>query len=109
MKRADLDFDGDAFFGEILRRLDKAQTPEEKRVVLEKMATALRSRTFADVAFIIEDLGVETKIVEDTLRTSAMFYPEGEWKVLGELLYPKSGPFMARLLAAVKKMPKGPG
>ena len=107
MLRADLDFDGDGFFGEILKRLENAQDPKEKRVVLEQMAKALRSRTFADVAFLIEEMGVEAKIVEDTLRTSAMFYPEGEWKVLGDFLYPKGGPFMKRLLEAVRK-PTGP-
>lgn len=107
MNRADLEFDGDGFFGEVLQCLEQAKDPKEKRVVLEQMAKALRSRTFADVALIIEDLGAEAKIVEDTLRTSAMFYPEGKWKILGEFLYPKDSPFMARLLEAVKKK-KGP-
>ncbi len=108
MKRTDFDCDADGFFGEVLQRLDQAKDSKETRVVLEKMTMAVRSRTFADVAFIIEDLGADPKIVQDTLRMAAMFYPEMEWKVLGDLLYPKDGPFMKRLFEAVKNTPKRP-
>ena len=79
--------EGTGFADEILKRLAEATDLEAKRMVLEKACHAIRSRTFADAAFLSEESDASDKTIQELFHASAMFFTDGPWKKFSELVY----------------------
>ncbi len=95
---------GKAFIEEVLRSLEKASDHNEKIEILVKAFMTMRGWCYAAAALTLEE-GSQTREegVIALFKGAAMYYPEGQWRRFGELLYPKEGPMMARMVEAAKK------
>ena len=107
MKRAYLESsDEGAFVKEVLGSIESATEHDAKMEVLSRAFMTMRGWCYAWAALILEE-GSQTREegVMELLKASAMYYPEGEWRCFGELLYPKEGPMIARIIKAAKDKP----
>lgn len=107
MERKHFDGDTDAFYDEVFRRLREAKNREDRRTVLEKAFMAVRSRTFADAAFLLSeeaapDKRVPRENVFPLVHMFQMFAPEMKWQTFVDHLLPKEGPFLEWLKKAAK-------
>ncbi len=105
MERVHFDIpDERAFIEEVLHSVESFKDHAAKVTVLAKTFMALRGRCYAEAAIMFDEAPpTREEAVMKLLKLSAMYYPEGEWRRFGDLLYPKEGPLIARVLEAVKK------
>lgn len=107
MKREHFEGDSVAFYDEVFKRLREAKNREDRRTVLEKAFMAVRSRTFADTAFLLSEEGAQDKRVPrekvfPLVQMFQMFAPEMKWQAFIDHLLPKEGPFLEWLKKAAK-------
>lgn len=104
MKRVYVDSpDEAAFIKEVLRSVESATDHEAKMQVLSRALMTMRGWCYAQAAVILgEGPPTREEGVVELFKAAAMYYPEGEWRRFGELLYPKEGPMMERLLEVAK-------
>lgn len=105
MERKHIDIpDERAFLDEVLRSVQSAPNEEAKVRVLAKAFFAFRGWCYAASALMVDDAApTKDGAVIDLFTAAAMYYPEGYWRRFGELLYPKEGPMLARMIEAAKK------
>ncbi len=105
MLRTHIDIpDERAFLDEVLRSVQAAPDEKGKIEVLAKAFFAFRGWCYATAAMMVDDAPpTKDGPVIDLFTGAAMYYPEGEWKRFGELLYPREGPMLARMIEAAKR------
>ncbi len=105
MKKVHFDIpDEPAFLDEVLRSVENAPDQDAKIKVLTKAFMAFRGFSFAQAALMLDEAPpAREDAVTELLTGAAMYYPEGEWRRFGELLYPKEGPMWQRVVEAANK------